>query len=187
MIDAARRGPDSRADRRRRLFFALWPDDATRARIADQLDGWLGRSNGQPQRPDQWHVTLVFIGGVDAERVKDVERAGAAVRGRRCELVFDGLEHWRKPGVACLTATATPEPLLALVHGLEAALAHEQIEFDRRDYHAHLTLARKVTRFERPAAVPVLAWPIREFVLVESLTGADGSRYEPFAHYALDV
>jgi 2'-5' RNA ligase len=187
MTDASRRGPDVHADRRRRLFFALWPDVATRARIAGELDGWIGLSKGRPQRPDQWHVTLVFIGGVDANRVKDVERAGASVRGRMSELCFDRLEYWHKPRVACLTASATPEPLLALVQGLETALAERDVEFDRRDYHPHLTLVRKVMRFELPDAMPVLTWPIREFVLVESLTGRDSSRYEPFAHYALDV
>jgi RNA 2',3'-cyclic 3'-phosphodiesterase len=153
----------------------------------EELDGWIGRSKGQAQRPDQWHVTLVFIGGVDADCVKEVERVGASVRGRISELCFDRLEYWHKPRVACLTATVTPEPLLELVHGLEAALAEREIAFDRRDYHPHLTLARKVARFELPDAMPMLAWPIREFVLVESLTGREGSRYEPFARYALDV
>jgi 2'-5' RNA ligase len=151
------------------------------------LESWLVHCDGRPQRPDQWHVTLVFIGGVDAGRVNDVERAGASVRGYATDLRFDRLEHWRKPHVACLTASVTPRPLVALVHNLEQALTTHEIEFDRRDhdYHPHVTLARKVSRCESGGVVDSLTWPIRDFVLVESKTDRSGIRYEPIAHYEL--
>ena len=178
-------GPSRRL--RHRLFFALWPTAATRTRMSAALESWLVHCDGRPQRPDQWHVTLVFIGGVDAERVKDVERAGADVRGPAISLRFDRLEHWRKPQVACLTASATPRPLFALVRDLEQVLTAHEIDFDRRDhdYHPHVTLARKVKRCECAGAVESLTWPISAFVLVESKTDRSGIRYEPIVHYEL--
>ncbi len=49
-----------------RLFYALWPDDAARAQLA-QAAAALNVHDGQRVRDENLHLTLVFLGAVDAE------------------------------------------------------------------------------------------------------------------------
>src|SRR5262245_5277525 len=51
-----------------RLFFALWPDTSLRQELERRLPPLTARVEGRPQRPDQWHVTLEFLGAVPTER-----------------------------------------------------------------------------------------------------------------------
>ena len=47
-----------------RLFFALWPDDATRARLAQAARQWSHR----PVADDKLHMTLHFLGACSTEQ-----------------------------------------------------------------------------------------------------------------------
>lgn len=180
--------PVGDGERFRRLFFALWPDDALRTVLAPRLAELQPRGHGagRPQSPAQWHVTLEFLGSVPAAGVSAAEAAAASVRAESFELVFDAIEHWRRPEVLCLVARDLPSPLGSLVSQLRAALAERGFEPERRAYRAHLTLARKVAR---PVMVPSfepVRWPAQDFALIESVTDRAGSRYTPLAHWLLE-
>ncbi len=108
-----------------RLFFALWPDEPLRPALAGRLPHPGDGLDGKPQRPDQWHVTLEFLGDVPTDRQAALHRAAGQVRAQPFTVYFDELEHWRKPQVYCLAASQAPAPLAALVRGLRAALAEE--------------------------------------------------------------
>lgn len=163
-----------------RLFFALWPDATTRREIEQRLPALLVNvSDGRPQRADQWHVTLEFLGSVAAERQPRAWAAADRVMMTSLEIEFDLLEHWRKPQVYSLVATRTPPPLARLSDALRAALALEGFEPEARPYRPHVTLARKVRRARDAAVVPPLGWTADRFTLVRSVTDPAGSRYEP--------
>ena len=162
-----------------RLFFALWPDEDLRTTLDLRLPPLVGELGGKPQRPDQWHVTLEFLGDVAADRRGGLHRAAERVRAAPFTVSFDQLEHWRKPQVVCLTASRIPAPLAALVDGLRAALAEEGFIPESREFRAHVTLARKVKTARHGRLEPPLAWPADRFALVRSVTGPAGSRYEP--------
>jgi 2'-5' RNA ligase len=169
----------------RRLFFALWPDDALRDSIARAVPAWLPDAGGRRQRRDQWHATLVFVGRVAAGRHALVVDAASVVRANTFTLRFDRLEHWRKPRVVCLVASRMPDAARGLVDALRHELAARGIDFDRREFRAHVTLARKVARLERTGAIEPLEWPATRFALVESSSSSDGSQYAPLAHFEL--
>lgn len=172
-------------ERLRRLFFALWPDDDLRSSLAPRIEALQPAGVGRPQRPDQWHVTLEFLGAVATPRIATAMEAASVVRAAPFEVVFDAIEHWRRPEVLCLAARATPPELDRLVRALRAELARQEFEPEHRPFRAHLTLARKVSR---PIAVPPfepLYWPARDFALVESVTDRSGSRYSPLAMWPL--
>jgi 2'-5' RNA ligase len=160
-----------------RLFFALWPDAALQARLVERLPSLAATGRGRPQRPDQWHLTLEFLGSVPADRLPALEQAAAAVEGRCFEICFDCVEYWRRSQVLCLSASTVPAPLTGLVSGLRSALAARAFEPERREFRPHLTLARRVPRAPRKRPIEPLAWPASEFVLAESVTGPAGSRY----------
>src|SRR4026207_925127 len=65
----------------RRLFFALWPDATLRSNAAECVAALVPSGGGRPQRPDQLHVTLVFLGQVSEERLDDVRAVAVEVTG----------------------------------------------------------------------------------------------------------
>ena len=162
-----------------RLFFALWPDAGLRRELEHRLPPLTAHVEGRPQRSDQWHVTLEFLGAVSPDRQPAVWSAADAVAMEPLELHFDAIDHWRKPQVYCLVATESPPAATELVSSLRAALAHAGFTPEAREYRPHVTLARKVRQARRGPLVPPLAWPADRFALVRSVTDPTGSRYEP--------
>jgi len=164
----------------RRLFFALWPGPAALAAATAAVHRLVPYGTGRPQRPDQLHLTLEFLGDVPEPRLVSVLEAGVAVASSATpfEIVLDRLEYWQRPQVLCLTASVVPEPQVALVRSLRSALAARGFEPEERSFKPHLTLARKV-RLPPPAeSTESLRWAAHDYSLVESISGPDGSRYE---------
>lgn len=168
-----------------RLFFALSPTDDLRAAIAPRLRDLQPPGKCRPQTPDQWHVTLEFLGPVPESRLAAVRASAAEVRAAPFDLVFDAIEYWRRPQVLCLVAREAPPALVGLVAQLRAGLVSRGFETERRPFRAHLTLARKVTRPGPLGPCEALHWPTTEFALVESVTDRSGSRYRPLDRWPL--
>lgn len=169
-----------------RLFFASWPLPEAQHALAAVVGGLPG-GIGRLQRPDQWHMTLEFLGAVPAERLAAALETGAvaAATGRPCEVQLDSIEYWRRPQVLCLTARETPETLCALVRSLRVELQARGFEPERRDFRAHMTLARKVPRPPGDLPLEPLRWPMAELALVESITDRVGARYQQIAAWPL--
>lgn len=168
-----------------RLFFALWPDARLRVELERRLPPLAAAVQGRAQRPDQWHVTLEFLGSIETERQPAVCEAADRVAVGTFEVLFDALDHWRHPQVYCLAATRTPAPLAQLVEQLRAGLALMGFRPETRTYRPHVTLARKV-RTARPGPLQEpLLWPADRYALVRSVTDAAGSRYEPLRWWNL--
>jgi len=169
-----------------RLFFALWPDQELRERLAQRLPAVLAGYPCRPQRPDQWHLTLEFLGEVEAERQRALREAASLVASPvRIEIVFDRLEHWARSQVLCMVATEVPAAVLAMVDSLRMALAAQGFSPEQRAWRPHLTLARKARRPIPSRPVEPLCWSASEFVLVRSITDPAGSRYEPLGRWNL--
>lgn len=150
---------------RHRVFFALWPDDALRVRLAA-----LARSlnaNGRPVPPAHLHLTLAFPGTVGAPVLGALIAQGDAVRAPRCKLVLDRLGYFPRPKVAWLGSSG-PVPLLEdLAARLRWACEVCGVKMEDRPFRPHVTLRRFVTRFE-PGPVEPVEWSAREMVLIES-------------------
>jgi 2'-5' RNA ligase len=168
-----------------RLFFALWPDEAVR----DQLraaQAAMPRRGGRPVHVDDVHVTLAFLGQVEAERRACMEEAAAGVRGAPFDLVIDRQGYWPRPRVAWCAPAELPEPLRDLVQCLGRVLRPCGFEPERRPYSPHVTLFRDSRAVpEGPLELPV-RWPCRDFVLVASVpSAAPGPRYQVLARWPL--
>ena len=167
-------GPGA-ADRAKRMFLALWPDDAVRAQLVAARRA-LDLNDGRLVSPQNLHATLVFLGAVDPLRRACVEQAAASAGGRSFELVLAQAE-WRRGGVVWLAAAEIPAALRDLVASLNAALAACGHEPERRPYRLHVTLARDVRGRARRRAVSPIDWRAGEVCLVSSETAPDGSAY----------
>ena len=160
---------------------AVWPDAATLDVVSSlprpDLPGvrWT--------RPEQWHVTLRFLGDADPEVVAsrlapalDRLPGGAASMGPTCALL--GRTVLQVP-------VAGLEELAAVVGRVTADLGQPPRP---GPFHGHLTLARG----RRPPDLRELvgrpassSWPVSEVTLVSSATGRGGSRYEVVGRWAL--
>jgi len=178
-------GETARSERLHRLFFALWPSDGFRAALEPRIRALQPDGVGRPQRPDQWHVTLEFLGPVPESRVALAMEAAAEVQGNSCEIRFDAVEYWRRPEVLCLVAKVVPDALCGLVAQLRRGLAARGFQPEARSFRAHLTLARKVIHPVSPVTFEPLQWPVADFALVESVTDRAGSVYTPLARWPL--
>ncbi|WJW74737.1 RNA 2',3'-cyclic phosphodiesterase [Thiohalobacter sp. IOR34] len=163
---------------RQRLFFALWPDAATRSALA-RVARAVARGNGRPVAADNLHLTLAFIGPVDAEQRDCLRRAAAGVGGSAFRLRLDQYGYWQRPRIAWLGAGEVPEALSSLVRRLNEALATEcGHQPDPRPFAVHVTLARKARRRRVPEEVVPIDWAVDRFCLVESRSTDNGVRYE---------
>jgi 2'-5' RNA ligase len=169
-----------------RLFFALWPDLAVRRGLA-ALQEREPRVRGRPTHPEDLHLTLVFLGEMDAARRRCAEQTADAVRIPSFDLQLDQLGYWSRPRIFWCGARLTPEPLIELVQRLQAGLGSCAVERERRPYAAHITLARDAHPVPALDLTPVLHWPVREFVLVASRRGGPPPHYQLLRRWDLAV
>ncbi len=85
-----------------RLFFALWPDDETRQVLAEFSQS-LAHMDFKQVPAYNFHVTLVFLGQVNAETVCLLKQAVVGVAAQPFVLNFDSLTYWSRPKILCLT------------------------------------------------------------------------------------
>ncbi len=163
-----------------RLFFALWPDDAARARLFEFAQTLHRDCGGRLINRDNLHQTLVFLGNVAAERVPQLVALAAKVSVPPFKLEFGITGYWRHNRIVWAAPHATLTPLHTLVEGLGRGLQQAGLHLEDRPYASHVTLIRDA---RAPAALPLLAfdWPIRDFALVRSVHTLGGSRYEVIA------
>ena len=161
-----------------RLFFALWPDDGVRARLARWSRELRAVCGGRAVRPENLHVTLAFLGSVEDGRIEEVERAAGEVAPRAVSLVLDQPGYWKHNRIVWAGASAAPPELEELVLELRNALARSRIGFDSKPFASHVTLLREA---REPRAMPELEpirWEVDGFALLRSQLLARGGGYE---------
>ena len=122
----------------KRLFFALWPDNRQRDQLRDVINSVAKTVEGRAVDRRNWHVTLPFIGELDERQIPDMQELAAQVQVEPFRLVFDRLEYWARPKVACLAASAGRT---AIVGAVIATTVHVDA---RTRYHPHLGHVDKV-------------------------------------------
>ena len=166
-----------------RLFFALWPDESVREGVETQLPPMPKPAKPVPRA--NWHLTLAFLGHTGRDTRARYEAAAESVASRPFELVLDRLGYFHRSNVLWLGAGDVPRRLAALHGDLNALLADEGYEPDKRPFKAHLTLARKMPPPGDLPAVSPIAWTVADFCLVRSELDRRGARYEVVRRFPL--
>lgn len=158
-----------------RLFYALWPDAATRAALA----AWQASLGGKPTRPDKLHLTLAFLGQRPASELPALLALLEQLPACAMRLEFDHVSHFPRLAIAW-AGLAQPSPaLLALRGACMRALAQQGLapRFEHDRYTPHVTLARQAPPPPAPAtARPAIVWQASELVLVESFKSSGDYR-----------
>lgn len=153
-----------------RLFFALWPDPATRAALLRLQQGVSGAATA----PDQLHLTLAFLGWQPAAALPALRALLEQVPAAPLALELDTWGHFRGPRIAWAGMRAAPPALLALREELVQRLTAQQLlPPQSAPFRPHVTLARHAEAAPAAPFAP-LRWLADELVLAESCgtTGA---------------
>lgn len=176
-----------------RLFTALDLPDDLRAQYAglqtpEALDArWTS--------PEQFHVTLRFIGETGSSQAAEYEEALTKIDAPAAECVpygLDVLPSRRNPSVL-IVGLERRASLLSVYHSVSEALEAEGLEPDSRKYRPHVTLARlddcsaeTVHRFlDAHDASDLPSFTAEAVHLYESTLTSDGAVHERRATYSL--
>ena len=175
-----------------RLFVALDLPDDLRRRLAKLASGLSG-ARWVP--PENYHLTLRFIGEVPPHRAEEADLALAGLRARGFSLTMAGIGTFAKGGrPTSLWAGVERNAQLDHLQGkIENALQRAGFEPERRRFAPHVTLARldavpetKLVDYIQSRSLfraePV---PIEHFTLFSSLLGKQQSVYTAEIEYAL--
>lgn len=149
------------------------------------------------QDPQDFHLTLVFLGDLPENRVEEAHLVAETLRLPAFDLTIAdlGLFGGDKPRVAW--AGLQPcEPLMRLQAKLDHALRQAGFTPDSRRYAPHVTLGRwsqalppdQAMRLERAVATTRFDLPpfrVTEFALFQSLPGVKQGHYPVLATYPL--
>jgi RNA 2',3'-cyclic 3'-phosphodiesterase len=183
----------------RRLFFALWPDEVTRATLVHATRKAVRSCGGRPVAAHNLHATLLFLGSVAGSRVSEVMAIAACAAAGMTEsgaidasspgFVFDQVAFWKKAHVLVampsVTGGAGDVVTGALVEMLQRETNNAGFTPDLKPFRPHVTLARKVAFLKATLTMQPVPWSFAEFALVESQTNAEGPVYTVLEAYPL--
>ncbi|MGH7247660.1 MAG: RNA 2',3'-cyclic phosphodiesterase [Pseudomonadota bacterium] len=144
--------------------------------------------------PENYHLTLRFIGNIDAALAREVVALLGRVQRGSFELCLHGLSSFggRKPR-AVIAGVAPVAPLMELQAEQERLLRRLGLDSDGRKYTPHVTLARLRDSSSRQVADYLAArghyrsvpFQVSRFVLFSARTSLGGGPYVVEAGYPL--
>jgi len=175
-----------------RLFVGLDIPETVRTQLA-------GLCHGLPRArwisPENFHITVRFIGEVDEGRAEDIDDVLAGVEIPAFEAGLAGVGAFGREHQAhtLWARVAAGAPVAALHDKVDRALQRVGLEPDRRKFLPHVTLARlKATPVERVehfkaahAMFRTDPFLVDRFVLFSSLLSKSGAIYRAEAEYPL--
>ena len=171
------------------VFFGLVPDPETCASMTRTVERLKAAHHGPARwiRPERYHMTLHFLGAfseLPKERIAAACRAAQNVRASAFEFRLDRAGHFPK-GIGWLGCEQADASLQALWSQLHQALAHERVATQgHARFVPHVTVQRDAREPLPAQAITPIAWPVREFVLIDSVLGPR-SEYRPLGRWAL--
>lgn len=156
------------------------------------------RSKGAPDTlrwsaPESWHITLQFLGSTTLQQYECVTVHLRELRHAPVQIRLATLDTFDRAGVLFVDIPVTPE-LLALQQAVTAVTAPCGFTPEMRPYHPHITLARRKGKgggrelrnlLQIDPAPRFSSFTAESFVLYESITAPEGSRYEIREQFSL--
>src|SRR5262245_818372 len=187
-----------------RLFVAVDPPPAAADHLAEMVSALEVARPAEPGRstrladPTRWHVTLAFIGEVDEERAPDAAEAlgraaSAAAEPIRVRVAGGGRFGRGRFTIMWAGMQGDLEGLTGFAAIVRRELRRSRVPFDRKQFRAHLTLARpgdRITAAQLESDLAALEgyvgpqWTVDAVHLYSSKLGAH-PEYERIASHPL--
>ncbi len=176
-----------------RLFVALDLPWSCREQLAALSGSGIPGARWVP--PENFHLTLRFIGDIPSHVAQDVDDALMGLRAKGFDLTLTGMGTFSKGGISSALWVGV-ERSAALDHlrtKVETALRRCGLDAERRKFQPHVTLARLDNPVESKVAAFVQAHnlfrteplPVEHFTLFSSILCKDHAVYTPEAEYEL--
>jgi 2'-5' RNA ligase len=174
-----------------RLFTALELPDAVVSQLALARGGVVG---ARWLEPEDYHVTLRFIGDIDARAAREVDEALEDIRRPKALVRFEGLSWFGGDKPRAIVAKVRADPaLMDLQADQERRLRRIGIEPETRKYTPHVTLARLrgvgqasvASYLASRGALIAESFIAGRFVLYSARDGSGGGPYVVEAAYPL--
>ncbi len=171
-----------------RLFTAIEIPEPLREDLALMMGGipgarWISEEN--------LHLTIRFIGDVDRHTAQDIDDALSAISARPFSLTLKSVGFFGDPPRTLWTGLEKSDALLHLVEKVDSCLTRLRIDFEKRRYAPHVTLAR----LRDPSPEHLRAYlneyggyrsdpfPVTRLTLFSSMRSHSGSSYTPERYY----
>ena len=148
-------------------------------------------------RPDNWHLTIKFLGEVKDDKLPELEKFIKELDFECFSIEGSGVGFFSSKGeyrVIWLGLKKDVQSLIGLAVKIDYGLNILGFEKEKRPFRGHLTLAR-IRRFYKTDPWTEMAehvgnreWPVfevKEVVLWQSILGRSGPRYETVTRAAL--
>ena len=174
-----------------RLFVAIRPPQPVRHRLLGIMGGVIG---ARWQGDDQLHLTLRFIGEVEAPVAEDVASALAGVRHPTFPIALNGIDSFERRGrPEVIWAGVTPHDQLKALHKkVDQACQRAGLAPEGRAYTPHITLARLkrdsgsiAALMESSGGISSEPFLVDAFCLYESQLTPEGAVYTILERYRL--
>ena len=179
-----------------RCFVAIPIGEALAASLRNASVPWRAALSGADIRwlePDAWHVTLAFLGDVDADRIPSIEAQlpGLVAGMGPVLLVPDAVVPWPRADEArTVSCRLRPDAGIGELHNRVAGALGAT---ERRRFRPHITLGRvrggrRIDLADHPATSPVPELPTsvaQEVVLYRSHRDSTSTTYEAIARVPL--
>jgi 2'-5' RNA ligase len=175
-----------------RLFVAIPLPGEIQDRVG-QLCG--GLTHARWIDPENYHITLRFIGEVDESRFDDIDAALSVVRAPAFRLKLSGVDSFgNNNGVRSIWVGVEREPLLFhLRDKIESALVRTGLDPQTQKFKPHVTLTRSRQRGDqrlgefiaRNSLFQAEPFSVHDFTLFSSFLTQNGSIYTPERVYPL--
>lgn len=135
--------------------------------------------------PENLHITLHFIGSVTEEVKTCLHQAALSVVAEPFDIRLERFGYFDKAKIFWMAPKTIPPALSSLHERLGSAFASCGYKSDSRPYSPHVSLLRKAK--STPLQYPefTIDWQVDDFVLVESVSTADGVEYNVIERYPL--
>ena len=176
----------------KRIFLAVWPDEATRQQLSEvqkklkrdpELQSVL--QSARLVTPDNLHMTLHFIGSISPDVLQALEACLGSVQCRSFDMTVSAVGCFPRPRVFWLGLKDIP-PVLSELEQQTLACVQQCIEGYRHiPYRPHITLFRKAKTSLQLDMLPEINWRVKSFALVESKTHPEGVQYHVLKEWLL--
>lgn len=169
----------------RRLFFALWPDDETRIRLARAGRAVGVHCGGRTVPAGNLHLTLEFLGNIPADTVDCLLGCGEAYKGSGFSLSIERVGSFHRTGIVWLGPAEVPPGLTRLHEYLHTRVVECGVVPEERPFRPHVTVMRKARRAPTTETFESIPWRVNDFALVESVASPEGSCYQVLRRWPL--
>lgn len=169
--------------RRRRLYFALWPDEGLRVEIHRVARSAVRQCHGRAVPARHYHLTLAFLGAVRPELVDPILDCARDLPLESFVLDLDRYGYFPESRVFWIGPAEAPLTLANHVDQLWDRLEDLGLPRPAEPFQPHVSLCRRVAAPPEVEAPEPVVWRPTGYVLVESEPGSAGARYQVIGRF----